>query len=279
MSRADQYRIRHTVVIACAFALLALYLFPNYWLITTSFRIENEMFAWPPVIVPTQFTLKHYQDVFQNRSLIEYFRNSFVIAVGSVTLSMVVGTLAAYSLARFKWPWNLDHHLAVWILSLRMMPPIAAALPIFLLWGRLKMIDTYHGLILAYTFVNLPFVIWMMRAFFKELPEEIEEAALIDGCSRLRVLWSNALPLVAPGLATTFLLAVLFSWNEFLFAVKLTSFNTATLPALISSFIIDRGLQWGSMSAAGTAALAPMILVALLVQRWIVSGLTLGSIK
>jgi multiple sugar transport system permease protein len=223
--------------------------------------------------------LDNYKVAFELKSVFWYMQNSLIISIGSVTLSMIIGSMAAYSFAQMKWKRKTKKNLLLWIVSLKIMPPIAVAIPLFLIFVALRLIDTYIGMILAYIFFNLPFVIWLSYGFFKELPSEIVEAALIDGCSIVRMFIKVVIPLAAPGLITVLLLTFMTSWNEFLFAVKLTAFNTRTIPVLISGFIIDRGLLWGQLCAVGTISVIPVIIVALFIQKYIVSGLTFGAVK
>jgi multiple sugar transport system permease protein len=260
-------------------ALTILYLIPVYWIVVTSFKPETRAMTWPPQFIPSKVALDNYKVAFEMKSIFWYMQNSLIISVGSVLVSMAVGGIAAYSFSQMKWRKKVKKNLLLWIVSLKIMPPIAVAIPLFLIFVSLKMIDTYAGLIYAYIFFNLPFVIWLLYGFFKELPREIVEAALIDGCSVARMFAKVIVPLTAPGLITVLLLTFMTSWNEFLFAVKLTAFNTRTLPVLISGFIIDRGLLWGQLCAVGTISVIPVIVVALFIQKYIVSGLTFGAVK
>ena len=256
-----------------------LYLIPVYWVIATSLKPETSVLTWPPQFIPKKIVLDNYRYAVEFKSIFWYMKNSLIISVGSVTISMVVGSLAAYSFSQMKWKRKTKKNLLLWIVSLKIMPPIAVAIPLFLIFVSLKLIDTFPGLILAYIFFNLPFVIWLSYGFFKDLPREIIEAALMDGCSLFRMFRKIVIPLTAPGLITVLLLTFMTSWNEFLFAIKLTAFNTRTLPVLISGFIIDRGLLWGQLCAVGTISVIPVIIVAVFIQRYIVSGLTFGAVK
>ena len=256
-----------------------MYLIPVYWIIVTSLKPETSVLTWPPQFFPKKIVLDNYRYAFEFKSIFWYMKNSLIISVGSVAISMVVGSLAAYSFSQMKWERKTKKNLLLWIVSLKIMPPIAVAIPLFLIFVSLKLIDTFQGVILAYIFFNLPFVIWLTYGFFKELPREIIEAALIDGCSLGRMFLKVVIPLTAPGLITVLLLTFMASWNEFLFAIKLTAFNTRTIPVLISGFIIDRGLLWGQLCAVGTISVIPVIIVALFIQRYIVSGLTFGAVK
>ncbi|HSE26089.1 MAG TPA: carbohydrate ABC transporter permease, partial [Pyrinomonadaceae bacterium] len=195
---------------------------PVYWMLTISLKREVDQFANPPRWLFFPPTLEHYYDAFVARAFVQYLITSALVAIASTTCALVIGTLAAYSLARFELPWRLDRKLSLWILSTRMFPAIVTAVPLFLMMRDLGLLDTRLSLIIVYTGFNLPFVIWMMRGFFAEVPRDLEEAAMVDGDSRLGALWRVILPLVAPGLAATAVFCLIVSWNEFLFALVLT---------------------------------------------------------
>jgi len=259
--------------------LIAAYLFPVYWLISMSFRIQKDMFSWPPRLFPRVFTLNNYKGLVEGQNLLWYLRNSAIIAPLSVVISMAIGSLAAYGLARFRYPRRMGSRLAGWILSLRMLPPVAAVLPIFLIFSALRLVDQFYGVALAYAFFNLPFIIWLLKIYFQDVPEEIEQAAQIDGASRLQTFFRITIPLSTPGIATTFILAFAASWNEFLMASQLATFNTRTLPVLIGSFIWDRNMQWGFATASAVLSAVPMMIIGLFIQRYIVRGLSFGALK
>jgi multiple sugar transport system permease protein len=260
-------------------AFVLAYLVPVYWIVVTSFKPEAKSLTWPPQFIPHEVTLDNYKVAFQFKSVFWYMKNSLIISTCSVLVSLVFGCLAAYSLAKLPWGKKGKQNLLLWIMGLKIMPPIAVAIPIYLIFIALHLIDTYLGMIIAYIFFNLPFVIWLAYGYFKELPNEIIEAAGMDGCGFGRLMARIVVPLTAPGLITVFLLTFMTSWNEFLFAVKLSAFRVRTLPVLISGFIIDRGLLWGQVCAVATIAVIPVILMSLFIQRYIVAGLTFGAIK
>jgi multiple sugar transport system permease protein len=260
-------------------ALLAT-LAPVYWMITISFKREVDQFALPPKWFVFTPTLEHYADAFINRSFGQYLFNSMFVAVVSTICALVIGTLAAYALARFRLPWSLDRKLALWILSTRMFPAIVTAVPLFLIMRAIWLVNTRLSLIIVYTALNLPFVVWMMRGFFAEVPRDLEEAAMVDGDSRMGAFWRIVLPLVAPGLAATAVFCLIVSWNEFLFALVLTQTDDAmTLPVGIAGRVTQYGIKWGAMSAAAVVAMVPILVFALSVQRYLVRGLSLGAVK
>ena len=253
---------------------------PVYWMITISFKHEIDQFAVPPKWFVFSPTLEHYTDAFIARSFGQYLVNSAIVAVSSTACALILGTLAAYALARFRLPYRLDRKLALWVLSTRMFPAIVTAVPLFLIMRDLRLLNTQLALIVVYTGFNLPFVVWMMRGFFAELPRDLEEAAMVDGDSRLGALWRVVLPLVAPGLAATAVFCLIVSWNEFLFALVLTQTDTAmTLPVGIAGRVTQYGIEWGAMSAAAVVAMIPILVFALSVQKFLVRGLSLGAVK
>lgn len=262
------------------FGALGLTLVPVYWLLTISLKTVVDQFAVPPLWFRFDVTWEHYYDIFFVRPFGRYLWNSALVAAVSTLLALVFGVAAAYALARLPMRRNWNRHLSFWILSTRMVPPIVTILPLFLLLRDVGLLNTRFSLILVYTGFNLPFVIWMMRGFFEELPAELEEAAWMDGSSRLRALVEIVLPLVAPGLAATAVFCLLIAWNEFLFALVLTQTDAAmTLPVGIAGRVTQYEIKWGAMSAAGVVAMVPVFLFALAVQRYLVRGLSLGAVK
>ncbi|MGH9804919.1 MAG: carbohydrate ABC transporter permease [Candidatus Acidiferrales bacterium] len=264
-----------------ALGLFALFfLFPLYWLAATAFKSPAQLFAQPPALVPAPPTLAHFRDLLAATALGRLAWNSAVVAAGSTLLALVVGTLGAYSLSRFTLPYRLNKHISFWILSTRAFPPIISIVPLFLILRQFSLVDTRLGLVLAYAAFNLPFVVWMMKGFFDDLPRELEESALVDGDSPFGAFRRIALPLVRPGLAATALFCLILSWNEFLFALVLTQTEAAlTLPVGIANQVTQYEIRWGAMSAAGVVAMVPLFVVALLVQRHLVRGLTYGAVK
>jgi multiple sugar transport system permease protein len=253
---------------------------PVYWMVTISLKHEVDQFAVPPRWFSFSPTLEHYADAFVSRSFGQYLLNSAVVALCSTLCALLLGTLAAYALARFRLPYRLDRRLALWILSTRMFPAIVTAVPMFLIMRDLRLLNTQLSLIIVYTAFNLPFVVWMMRGFFAELPRDLEEAALVDGDSRLGAFWRVVLPLVAPGLVATAVFCLIVSWNEFLFALVLTQTDAAmTLPVGIAGRVTQYEIRLGVMSAAGVVAMLPILVFALSVQKYLVRGLSLGAVK
>ena len=253
---------------------------PVYWMVTISLKSEVDQFASPPRWFRFAPTLAHYYDAFLTRSFGQYLMTSVIVAGLSTLFAVTLGTLAAYGLARFRLRAKLDQRLSLWILSTRMFPPIVTAVPLFLMMRDIRLLNTLTSLVIVYTALNLPFVVWMMRGFFRELPRELEEAAMVDGDSRLGALFRVILPLVTPGLAATAVFCLIVSWNEFLLALVLTQTDAAmTLPVGIAGRVTQYEIKWGVMSAAGVVAMIPILVFAMSVQRYLVRGLSLGAVK
>jgi len=256
---------------------LAITLLPVYWMVNTSLKNQVEVFASPPTLWPQNLTFANYENLFTRRHLGTYLFNSLVIVGSAVLLSLVMGSLAGYSLARFS---RLQQRLNFWVLAPRMIPPVALVVPLFLMLQQIGLINKKFGLILVYTAFNLPFVAWMMRSFFQEIPVDLEEAAMVDGASRLRSFRDIVLPLAAPGLAATAIFSLIITYNEFFFALILTSTPAAaTLPVGTAALIGKTQTLYGEMAAAGVVAAVPLVIFALLVQRHLVRGLTMGAVK
>jgi multiple sugar transport system permease protein len=275
-------RDSRTRILKAGLLVLALLvaLAPVYWMITISLKTELDQFAVPPKWFWFTPTLQHYYDAFVTRSFGQYLITSAIVALVSTLCALVIGTLAAYALTRFRLPYNLDRKLSLWILSTRMFPAIVTAVPLFLMMRDLRLLNTKASLIIVYTAFNLPFVVWMMRGFFAEVPRDLEEAALVDGDSRLGALVRVVLPLVSPGLAATAVFCLIVSWNEFLFALVLTQTDASmTLPVGIAGRVTQFEIKWGVMSAAAVVAMMPIMIFALAMQRYLVRGLSLGAVK
>lgn len=256
------------------------FLFPIYWLVMTALKTQADQFSMPPVWWTWRWTSAHYRQVFFESAFTRLAWNSLVVVTSSTLLSVAVGTMAAYSLSRFRLPYRMNYHLSFWILSTRMFPPIVTIIPLFLIMRGFDLLDTRMALVLAYSVFNLPFVVWMMKGFFDELPKEMEEAAQMDGDTRYGAFWRVVLPLVRPGLVATAIFCLIVSWNEFLFALVLTQTELAlTLPVGIANHVTQYEIRWGVMSAAGVVAMLPIFVFALLVQRHLVRGLSYGAVK
>ncbi|MBP2672801.1 MAG: binding-protein-dependent transport system inner rane component [candidate division NC10 bacterium] len=219
-------------------------------------------------------TVKGYVEVFAKHPFLLYTWNSLVVAFGTTLLGLIVGLPAAYSIAQWK-----QHKLALTILVARIIPGISYLIPWYILFRNLRMVDTYTALILTHLVVGLPITIWVMIGFFEDIPPDLREAALIDGCTDYGAFWRVAIPLVKPGVVATAILAFIFSWNNFLFSVILAGRNTRTLPIAVFNMIGYEEINWGPLAAAATLITLPVILLTLIIQRHIVTGLTFGAVK
>jgi multiple sugar transport system permease protein len=261
---------------AAVVVIMVFFMFPIVWLFMTSFKTPVDAFAIPPKLI-FRPTGENYVDVVRMHNFFSYYKNTVVIAVSSTALSMVFGTLGAYALSRYNFRGK--GVVAGLILGSRFAPPIAIILPVFIIVRDLHLLDTYPPLIFLYMLANMSFVVWLMRSFFDDVPVEIEEAARVDGCTTLGVLWRVSLPLARGGLATTTIFCIILAWNEFLWALLMTYGNATTLPVTINSFIMETGIAWGQMAAASVLVTLPLLIFAILIQKQFISGLTFGAIK
>jgi multiple sugar transport system permease protein len=257
--------------------LLVISLFPIIWLILQSIKIPLDTISIPPKLL-FKPTIENYTDVFTRVGLTKSFFYSFIIAACSVAIAIALGAPAAYSFARYTFKGKED--IAFFILTTKMMPYIVVVIPFVQIFATLKLSDTLIGLILCHTLLNLALVVWMMRAFFLNVPIAVEEAGLIDGCTRIGVLKRITLPIVAPGFFATGILAFIFSWNELMFAYALTSSKVRTIPTRFATeFIGYLEVQWGSISAAGIIAIILPIALMIIIEKHLVRGFTFGVLE
>jgi multiple sugar transport system permease protein len=269
-------RLRAWTLNGFTVALVVLWLFPIYWLILTSIKPTREIDSLVPLFL-FHPTLENYGDLFARFNFARILQNSLVVTGTTTVVVIALGMLAAYALARMRVPGG--KHIALWILSLRFMPTIAVGIPFYLLWQRLNLLDTYLGLILVYIAFNLPFAIWLLRGFLVELPLDLDEAATMDGLSRIQIVRRIIFPVALPGIAATAIFTFVFTWNEYLMALLLTAVRSTTVPVTVSKFIMAYAILWGDVSAAAVIELVPMLIVVFLLQRHIVRGITLGAVK
>lgn len=258
-------------------ATLILYGFPFVYLLLTSFKTPLDAIAVPPTVWPERWTLENYVSALSREGVPAALINSVVTAAISTVLSLVLAVPAAYAITRFRTPSGRVFIIAA--LVTRMVPTIAVGAPLVEIMRGMGLTDTSFGLALAHTTISLPLSIWLMASFFEAVPDELDEAAKVDGCSRLQALWRVVLPVVTGGLAVTAIFAFLASWNEFLFALLLTSVRAQTTPVVIANFQTQFGLDWGGMTALAAVYSIPVIILTLFLQRQIVAGLTLGAVK
>ena len=294
-------------ILVVGYAIITL--IPLVWIIATGFKSPTDSIAYPPVVV-FEPTLEGYVNLFTDRTRAtdqmledagepqswyeeiarargtvisgpskygQRFLNSVVIGFGSTALTMILGTMAAYAFSRFKVPLKDD--LLFFILSTRMMPPIAVAIPIFLMFRNLGLNDTHLGMILLYTAVNLSLSVWLLKGFIDEIPVEYEEAALIDGYTRFQAFYKVVLPQAATGIASTAIFCLIFAWNEYAFAVLLTSGNAQTAPPFIPNIIGTSGKDWPAVAAGATIFLVPVMIFTILLRKHLLRGITFGAVR
>jgi multiple sugar transport system permease protein len=274
-------RIRRWVGIALTWATiiaaLIFFLGPFFWILTTSVKANEDYFAYPPVWVPADASLKHYAALFTRSSGARYFTNSLVVSTLSMLAALLVSLPTAYSIARWRFGGGF---LSLLLLVLRMLPAIALIIPLYIMYKQLGLTNSYFGLVIVYTVLYVPFAVWLLVGFLRDFPAEIEEAALIDGCSRLRALVSVVVPIIAPGLAVVALFSFIATWNEFLFAIVLTGIETKTMMVLVTSFTSGgTDMFYGEASASVVLGVLPAFVVAFILQRYLVKGLALGGTK
>lgn len=269
-------RIKTILIYIAVLVAVFLSLFPIVYLLITSFKPQEMTFSLPPTWI-FKPTLQNYRDVFAGGDFVRYFFNSVIVALTTTFIALLLGTFAAYGFARFRFRGNFWMRMGS--LIPQMLPPITIIVPLYVLFNGLKLTDTRTALVISYLTFSIPLTIWMMTGFFEDVPLELEENAMIDGCTRLGAMFRVSLPIVAPGLAATAILSFLYSWNEFLYAVILTGRYSRTLPVTITSFMTNRAILWGRIAAAGSLVLVPVLIFALLAQRYLVRGLSRGAIK
>lgn len=278
-----------------AWLVVLAFIFPLAWWALASIKPYTAIFNTTPVYAGFEPTVNNYEVTLLGRSRVvagegvggtagggssynslPSIYDSLIVAIGATALTLALSSLAAYGLSRFRF--KAQQHFMFFVLSQRMMPPIAVAIPLFFIFRDIGLRDTHLGLILAHTLINLPLAVLLMKSFFDDVPVELDEAATIDGAGRVQSFARVILPLVKGGLAATAVLCFIFSWTEFLISLQLTT-SIRTIPVKISTFVTSTGTEWGFITALGTAALLPSFLFILLVQKHLVRGLTLGSLK
>lgn len=298
---------RFAGILVILYALITI--MPLIWIIATGFKSPSDAIAYPPKVV-FEPTLEGYVNLFTTRTRLpadelaamppaqtwydeivrendmvitgpsrygQRFLNSVIIGFGSTFLSIFLGTLAAYAFSRFKIPLKDD--LLFFILSTRMMPPIAVAIPIFLMFRQIGLSDSHLGMIMLYTAVNLSLSVWLLKGFIDEIPLEYEEAALIDGYTRFQAFYRVVLPQAATGIASTAIFCLIFAWNEYAFAVLLTSGNAQTAPPFIPTIIGAGGKDWPAVAAGATIFLIPVMIFTILLRKHLLSGITFGAVR
>lgn len=276
--RRPSGQLGHRIRIVSGVAVTVLFLFPVFWMVLTSFKQQVDIFTSPPKFFFTP-TISTYVEYFRRADIERRLINTVIVAVGSGLLSIVVGTMAGYALARIRLRGAAT--FGVLILLSRGVPPIALAVPMFLVARQLGLTDRHITLILAYSTFLIPYVMWLMRSFFLSLPRELEESAMIDGCSRYGAFFKIIMPISLPGLISTLIFSMILAWEELLFALVLTNRVASTIPVAIAGIAGDtiNGANWGALTAVGTITVVPVVIFALLVQKWLIRGLADGATK
>ena len=251
--------------------------FPIYWLFLMAFKSADEVYAVPPVYFPADPSLGSFASLFRGASFdAQTLINSLIIATSTTVIAMVLGTMCAYSMARFR---TGGHNFAIWIMSQRMLPPIAIVFPLFLAFAFIDILDTFPSIIVVYVAFNLPFVIWMMRGYIEDVPVAIEESALVDGCTRWQVLYKIIVPMSRAGIFATGVFTFLFTWNEFVFALVLTNNHIVTYPVQVTGYFAAQQTYWNSVGAMSILGTIPVFFAVIFFQRYLVRGISMGAIK
>jgi multiple sugar transport system permease protein len=270
----------HKITLFVAMTIICL---PGLWIVLSSFRPTVEIMAKPPVWIPQDLSLDAYVAMFSGIGqggipVIEYFRNSLIISITSTVISLAIGMAGGYAFARYRF--KAKSAIFLGLMLTRTVPGIALSLPLFFVYARLGIIDTHFGLILVYVALNVPFTIWLIDGFFRQVPKDLAEAAQIDGCTRWQAFWQVEFPLAGPGIASAGIFAFLTSWNEFALASQLTrSVTSKTLPVGLLDYTAEFTIDWRGMCALAVVMIIPALVLTFIVQKHLVSGLTSGAVK
>jgi len=276
MSYGKINTIHKMILIFTLIVILLVFLFPVIWTFLTS--IKNDVTAWtlPPKLI-FKPSVSNYIKIFKKRNLQYNILNSIIVALGSTMIALVLGTPLAYMFARTRYRFN--NLLFIFVFTSYILPPIVLSIPFYIIGSRVGLLNSYLIVILTHSTFCMAFTVWMLRGFFEEIPVEIEECARIDGCSNFMILIKIVLPIARSGLAATVIFNIILSWNDFMYALVLTGMNTRTLPVAVAQFLTPHGMFWGEMCAAGIVAIAPVLAFSLLLQKYLVRGMTAGAVK
>jgi len=280
--RLDEYGLLPGVTHGIAFVFVLWTVFPVYWMVSGSLRTRRDLLSTPPQWLPSTLTVENYVELFAQRpEFYDYLFNSVVVTAGATLLAVALGTAATYGFVQYDYPFDMGRfHLPFTILATRFLPPIVTVIPLFRIFDATSLLNTKLGLVLAYAAFNIPFVVWMMKGFFAELPDSIVEAAVMDGHTEMGAFLKVVVPMVRPGLIAATIFTIINAWNDLLFAVILTSDTGAqTLPVALATFKTAYVIEWELLTAAGTIAMAPVLLFAFLVREKLLRGFTMGAVK
>lgn len=269
-------RIRSIIIYTLLILFLLITLLPYVWLVLTSFKTKLDAFAIPPKLF-FKVTFDNYRQAFIEGGMLTNLKNSFIIMVATVAIGLLIGLPSAFAFSRFKT--RADKFMLNYLLGTRFTPFVVLALPLYLIMSKFGLLNSFIGIIVAHISFNLPFIVWMMKGFFDAVPKEIDEAARIEGYSWFKVFVSIDIPLAKSGLAATSVFCAINSWNEFLMALILTGRNTATMPVAIPGMMTPQGTLWGQIAAVGTVITIPVLIFAIIVQKHMVAGMTMGAVK
>lgn len=273
MTKQTKKKIGNIVYFSTIIVLLLFFLLPLLWMVLNSFKTPIDIVEVPPKLI-FKPTLRNYENVFGTQNFLKYMWNSLIVAAGSVVIGLIIGLPAAFSIARYK-----QHKLAVFILVSRIVPGITFLLPLFIMFRRMGMVDTYSALILSHLLVGLPFIIWVMVPFFEAIPMDMYDAARVDGCSVTQTFLKIILPVSVPGIVTAAILSFIFSWNNFMFSIILATNETKTVPVAIFNFIAYAQIDWGGLMAAAVIITLPVLVITIVTQKYVIRGLTAGAVK
>lgn len=279
-ARKRALSVAHFIGLFLAMSLICL---PGLWIVLNSFRPTVEIMAKPPIWIPTELNLDHYRAMFGGAGeggvpVLTYFRNSLIVSVVSTLIALLVGMAGGYAFARYRFKGKAAMFVA--LMATRAVPGVALSLPLFIIMARAGIIDTHFGLIMTYVALNVPFTIWLIDGFFRQVPRELAEAAEIDGCTRWQAFWRVEFPVARAGIASAGIFAFLTSWNEYALASQLTrSVNSKTMPVGLLDFTSQFTLNWGGMCALAVLMILPALLLTFLVQKHLIAGLTFGGVK
>lgn len=262
------------IIIACLLVLV-----PLIYLISNSLKLPREFLTVPPTIFPGEVTFEHYRDALGDAKTSRFFINSLIVSSVTTAITIMLGTLGAYGLARLGLSRRWLGVIVFIFLFIRFYPRVTTVIPYFLIMRRFNLLDTVWAIIIGHLGITIPFVTWMMLVVFQDLPIEVEEAAIVDGANPWQRFWHVVLPMTAPGIASAAILTAFLSWNEFLIAASVARRKATVLSIAVASFVTDKGILWGQMSAMAVVMIVPMILFALFVQRYLIRGITLGAVK
>ncbi len=282
-----QYRVRRRIArilyLAGLFLAMLIICLPGFWIVLSSLRPPVEIMAKPPVWIPQEISLDAYRAMFSGAGaggvpVWDYFRNSIIVSVTSTVLALIIGMSGGYAFARFRFRGKSATFLG--FMLTRSVPGIALSLPLFMVFSRIGIIDTHFGLILTYVALNIPFTIWLIDGFFRQVPKDLAEAAQIDGCTRWQAFWQVEFPLAGPGIASAGIFAFLTCWNEYALASQLTrSINSKTLPVGLLDYTAEFTIDWRGMCALAVVMIIPALALTFVIQKHLVSGLTFGAVK